>query len=126
MLQFFLNTTDNFLCSSVKNIFEKTERNYKTMNSALDITKELKSFQDEPLGCVIGVASKFEAAVKLRIKFIIGIFFVLVPLLGFSTLAFVGELEMVYAFVMTFGVALFASSRMEGIAKRYALTRQIA
>jgi ABC-type multidrug transport system fused ATPase/permease subunit len=126
LLQFFLNTTDDFLCSSVKNIFEKTERNYKAINSHLDLSKELQSFQNKPLGCVIGIESKFETAVKLKIKLIIGIFFVLIPLLGFGALAFISDIQITYAFIMTFVVAILVSSRMDEIAKRYVLTRQIA
>jgi hypothetical protein len=126
LLQFFLNTTDNFLCNSVKRVFEKTERSYKATDFGVDLRKELQSFQDKPLGCVIGVESKFETAIKLKIKMIIGLFFVLIPLLGFSTLALISEIKIIYAFIMTFVVAILVSSRMEEIAKRYVLTRQIA
>jgi hypothetical protein len=110
----------------VKRVFEKTERSYKATDFGVDLRKELQSFQDKPLGCVIGVESKFETAIKLKIKMIIGLFFVLIPLLGFSTLALISEIEIIYAFIMTFVVAILVSSRMEEIAKRYVLTRQIA
>jgi hypothetical protein len=126
LLQFFLNTTDNFLCNSVKSIFEKTERSYEKVDSGLDLYKELQNFQEKPLGCVIGIKSKFETAIKLKIKMIIGFFFVLIPLVGFSALAIMSDIELTYAFLMTFVVAILVSSRMEEIAKRYVLSRQIA
>jgi len=123
MLKLFLNTTDKFLCSNVKNIFEKTENIYIQNNTKVDIISELKKFQDDPLGCTIGNHSKFETTVKIKIKIILGIFFVLIPLLGFSFLAYIASVKLTYPFLLTLLVATLVASRMEEIVDRYVATR---
>ena len=123
VLNLFLNTTDNFLCSSVKNIFEKTENSYKQNHKNFDLTQELQKFRDEPLGCMIGNHSKFETNVKVQVKLLLGLFFVLVPFAGFATLSYLLSLKLTYSFLLTFLVAILVASRMEEIADRYVQKR---
>lgn len=123
MIKLFLNKTDNFLCSRVRNIFEKTEDGYQKKDVTFDLEQELKSFEENPLGCVIGINSKFETDVKIKIKLLLGLFFVLVPLIGFALVSYILNIEITYAFLLTFFVALLVASRMEEIAKRYSQTR---
>ena len=123
MIKLFLNTTDNFLSNSVKTIFEKTESIYKNEN--INVIDELQKLQDNPLGCTIGGHSKFETAVKVKIKMILGIFFVLIPLIGFGALAYIASVELTYSFLLTFVVAILVASRMEEIVKRYVQTRAL-
>jgi hypothetical protein len=123
MIKLFLNKTDNFLCSSVRNIFEKTEDRYKQKDLGFNLEQELRNFEENPLGCVIGIDSKFETDVKIKIKLLLGLFFVLVPLLGFELLSYILNIEATYAFILTFIVALGVASRMESIAKKYSQTR---
>jgi len=123
VLNLFLNTTDNFLCSSVKNIFEKTEKNYKKNHKNFDLTQELQRFKNEPLGCMIGNHSKFETNVKIQVKLLLGLFFVLVPFAGFATLSYLLSLKLTYSFLLTFLVAVLVASRMEDIANRYVQKR---
>ena len=123
MIKIFLNTTDNFLCKNVKNIFEKVENGFEKEEKSFNVLKELQSLEDNPLGCTIGNDSKFETAVKVKIKMYLAIFFVIVPLLGFAFLAYVSSVAYTYAFVLTFVVAVFVASRIEEIAKRYTATR---
>ncbi len=125
MLKLFLNTTDNFLSKSVKTIFERTEKNFSQENKQVDILSELNKLKDDPLGCVLGINSPFEASVKIQIKVILGIFFVIVPLLGFSALAYMSNIEMLYPILLTLGVAYLVASRMDEIIDKYVNARAI-
>jgi len=123
MLKIFLNTTDNFLCSSIKNTFVKTEKRYKKANLQIDLQKELSSFQENPLGCMIGIDSKFETNIKFKIKLILGFFFVLVPLVVFTLFSYITEISATYGVIATFGIALLVASRFEELSVRYVQTR---
>ena len=125
MLKTFLNTTDNFLCSSIKNTFVKTEKRYEKENLQIDLQKELTSFQENPLGCMIGVNSKFETNIKLKIKLILGFFFVLVPLVVFTLFSYVTDISATYGVLATLGIAFLVSSRFEELSKRYVQTRMM-
>jgi hypothetical protein len=125
MLKLFLDTTDNFLCNSIKGSFTIAEKKYQQNNIQIDLLDELKKFQENPLGCMIGLNSKFEAMIKVKIKLILGFFFVIIPLLGFSIFSYVINLSLIYGFLMTFLVAILVASRMEEISKRYTQTRML-
>ena len=125
MLKLFLNTTDNFLSKSVKTIFERTEKNFSKENKKIDILSELNKLKDDPLGCVLGNNSPFEASVKIQIKVILGIFFVIVPLLGFSILAYIANIQSLYPILLTLIVAYLVASRMDEIIDRYVNGRAI-
>lgn len=125
VIKSFLNTTDNFLCMSIRNSFSVAEKQYERSNLQIDILRELKNFQENPLGCMIGVKSKFEVAIKVKIKFILAIFFVIIPLIGFSFVTYITDISETYAFLMTFVIAILVASRMEAISKRYVQTRML-
>ncbi len=125
MLHFFLNTTDKFLCDSVKTVFRKTEDKYSNEYSKEKLLQELEKFKENPLGCTIGLRSKFEKNVKVKIKFILGIFFVFIPLVIFSLFSYFTHIDITFAFFATFGIALLVSSRMETIAQRYVQAREL-
>ena len=125
MIKVFLNTTDNFLCTSIKSTFTRTESRYKKKNLQLDLKKELNSFQKNPLGCMIGIDSKFETNIKLKIKLILGLFFVVVPLIIFTLFSFLLDISISYGVIATFGVALLVASRIEELSKRYVQTRML-
>jgi len=125
MLKLFLDTTDTFLCNRVKNIFEKVESSYTRKDPNVDVLLELEKLQENPLGCTIGNKDAFENSVKMKIKLIVGFFFVLIPLLGFGVLAHLSHLDYAYSVFMTLGVAFFVSMRLENIVKRYAQTRNL-
>ncbi|WP_297442364.1 hypothetical protein [Sulfurimonas sp.] len=119
ILKQFLDTTDNFLCDRIKNVFDTTQIQYKNQHQEVNLEKELQNFQENPLGCVIGLHSKFETAIKLKIKFIIGLFFVFIPIIAFSLLCYLTNINVVFAFLATLPVAFLVSSRMEALSKRY-------
>jgi len=123
MIKHILNHTDNFLCSNVKKIFEKTENRYKKENLNFDLSKELKSLELNPLGCMIGIDSKFETNVKVKIKLLVGFLFVFLPFIIFSLLSYIIGIKLFYTGLLTFIIAIFISSRIEEIAKRYSLSR---
>ena len=125
MLKLFLSTTDNFLSKSVKTIFERTEKSFSQENKKVDILNELNKLKNDPLGCVLGHNSPFEASVKIQIKVILGIFFVILPLLGFSLLAYLSNIEMLYPVLLTLIVAYLVASRMDEIIDRYVNGRAI-
>lgn len=125
MIKVFLNTTDNFLCASIKSTFTRTESKYKKANLQLDLKQELNNFQENPLGCMIGIDSKFETNIKLKIKLILGLFFVVAPLLVFSLFSYLANISTSYGFLATFGVALLVASRVEELSKRYVQTRML-
>ena len=125
LIKLFLDTTDKFLCDSVKSAFSNAESGYKQKEMKVDLLKELKSFEENPLGCMIGIDSKFEASIKVKIKMVLGLFFVLIPVIGFSALSYILEIPQTYAFVATFGVAILVASRMDEITKRYVQTRAL-
>ena len=123
MIKLFLNTTDKFLCNSVKDIFEKTESCYKSKNINVDIVKELQNLEYDPIINDSERSSSFEKRVKFKIKMMLGIFFVAIPLFGFAFLSYMLSLEFTYAFVLTFFVAILATVRMDEIVMRYANIR---
>ena len=125
LIKLFLNTTDKFLCNSVKSAFANAEDGYKQKEMKVDLVKELRSFEENPLGCMIGIDSKFEARIKVKIKMILGLFFVLIPIVGFSAISYILEIPQTYAFIATFGVAMLVASRMDVISSRYVQTRAL-
>ncbi len=125
MIKKFLTFTDNFLSKSVQNIFEKTEQSFNSDKQTFNLFNELKNLEEDPLGCTIGNNSKFESSVKMKIKIILGIFFVLVPLLGFGFLSYLVSFHLTYSFLLTLTVAILVASRMEEIVKRYVESRTL-
>jgi len=125
LMRLFLDTTDKFLYSSIKGAFTNAENGYKQKDLKVDLLKELKNFEENPLGCMIGIDSKFEASIKVKIKMILGFFFVLIPVIGFSSLSYIFELPQTYAYLATFVVAILVASRMDEISKRYVQTRAL-
>lgn len=123
MFKLFLDTTDSFLCNSIKGSFSIAEKKYQQKNIQIDLLDELKKFQENPLGCMIGLNSRFEAMIKIKIKLILGFFFVIIPLVGFSIFSYVINISLTYGFLMTFLVAILVASRMENISKRYTQAR---
>jgi len=125
MLKIFLNTTDNFLCSSIKNTFSRTEYKYKKENLQVDLQKELTNFKENPLGCMIGINSKFETKIKLKIKLTLGLFFVFIPLVVFTLFSYLTEISATYGVIATLGIAILVASRFEELSKRYVQTRML-
>ena len=125
MIKLFLNTTDKFLCDRVKSVFSTTESKLQKEYSQDKLLKELEKFQENPLGCTIGIHSKFEKNVKKKIKLILGIFFVFIPLVVFSAFAYFTHIDISFALFATFAVAILVSSRMEEIAQRYVNFRKL-
>ncbi len=123
MLKPFLNRVDAFILDGIKRIFRKIENNYKFNGLSVDIVQELKNFESNPLTCVVACDTKFETKIKLQLKIMIGLFFVAVPLSLLSLLTYILGLEYSYAFILTFIIALFVTSRLDEIAKRYVLSR---
>lgn len=125
MRNILTNTTDNFLCYSLKKIVAKTEQKYKKSNIKEDIETALHHFEQNPLGCMIGLDSKFEKSIKIKIKLIIGLFFIALPLVVMSALATILHIPLEVPFLIMFAIALFVSQRTEVIAKRYVTTRSL-
>ncbi len=112
MLQIFLKFTDKFLYNTIQNAFRRNNLNF-------DIQEELTKFENEPLGCVIGIHSKFETKLKLSIKLMLGFFFVLIPTIAFAGVLYFLNINMMYAVFATLLITILASSRTEELAKRY-------
>jgi len=125
MIKLFLNITDEFLCKNVKSIFEKTESTYKSKSVNVDVSQELHNLESSPLVCERGSSqnSEFEKNIKMKIKMILGIFFVAIPLIGFGAVTYILNIDYLFAFVSTFVVAMAVSYRMDEITKRYAQRR---
>lgn len=123
MIKLFLNTTDDFLCKNVRSIFEKTESSYKSKGIEVNLMRELQIFEGNPLACTIGRGSNFEKNIKIKVKALLGMFFVVIPLFAFILLTYILNIDYAYAFISTFVVAILVSSRMDEIAKRYAQRR---
>ena len=130
MIKFFLNITDNFLCDRLKSIVARTENYYRTKGMNLDLAVELEKLDDNALVGTSMHMSEFEKQVKFNIKIVMGIFFVAVPLFGFSAITYLLNFEYStlyfeysYAFMLTFGVAMFSSIRLENIVHRYTQLR---
>lgn len=123
MIKLFLNKTDEFLCKNVKGIFEKTESAYKNRGLEVDVKRELRNLELNPIACATGINSKFEKNIKIKIRMVLGMFFVAIPLIGFIMVAYMLNIDYLYAFVSTFVVAMAVSYRMDEIAKRYAKRR---
>jgi hypothetical protein len=125
ILKLFLNTTDNFLCNNLKTIFEKSEKIYKKRDLEIDLFKELKNLEFNSLVSVRGSSSNFEKDVKLKLKVLLGLFFVALPLFAFVIITYLFSFEYSYAFIFTFAVALLATMRMENIIHKYAHRRYL-
>ena len=125
VIKLFLNKTDDFLSNSVKRIFDKVENKYKNKKLSVDISRELKKFEVNPLTCILTCDTKFETNIKFEVKIMLGFFFVAIPLFGFTTVTYLFNLEYSYAFLLTFLIAVLATSRTDEIAKRYVTARLI-
>jgi len=125
MIKLFLNKTDAFLCKNVKNIFEKAEHTYKSRGLEVNLIQELHNLEFNPLVCTIGKSSKFEKNIKIKIRAILGVFFVILPLFAFALVTYILNIDYAYAFISTFIVAILVASRMDEIAKRYAQRRYL-
>jgi len=123
MIKLFLKKTDDFLFNSIENIFKKIEGSHKYHAISVDISQELKNFEQNPLTCIIACDTKFESSIKIRLKMMIGIFFVTIPIIGFSVLSYILDIEYSYSFMLTFVVAMLATSRLDEIARRYVASR---
>ena len=123
MIKQFLNFTDNFLCDHLKSIVTKTENHYRNKGMNLDLAEELEKLDDNALVGSSRHMTKFEKQVKFNIKILMGIFFVAVPLIGFSAITYFLNAEYSYAFMLTFAVALFSNIRLENIVHRYTQLR---
>lgn len=119
MLNLWLNQTDRFLCHNIKSAFESLEDNYKQTKQSLNIFQELKNLQMDPFVSTTSGATKFEKTLKMKLKIVVGTFFVFIPLLSFLLLSYILEINYSYAFISTFAVAIFASTRMDKIASKY-------
>ena len=119
MFNLWLTKTDDFLCNNVRKIFENLEDNYKNNNQKINLIRELEHFELDPLVSMNSGSSNFEKDVKFKLKVVIGLFFVLIPLISFILLSHIIGIQYSYAFVFTFAVAIFASIRMDKIASKY-------
>ena len=123
MFNLWLTKTDDFLCSNVRNIFESLEDSYKNKDQKINLVHELRHLEIDPLVSIKSEASEFEKDVKLKLKVVVGIFFVLIPLISFTGLSHLMDIQYSYAFISTFAVAIFASTRMDKIASKYSTFR---
>lgn len=123
MVKIFLNVTDSFLYAQIRNAFDKTERHFRELNHPVDLSTELEKLRENPLACMIGNRDRFETGVKVRIKFIIGIFFVMVPLLTFGAVSYLTDINITYAVYGTLLVAVLAASRVEALSERFVRAR---
>jgi len=119
MINLWLNKTDDFLCTNVRNVFEGFEGSYKHDNKNINLLQELQHFEMDPLVSVDSNSTSFEKDVKFKLKIIIGIFFVFIPLVSFILVSYVMDVAYSYAFIATLVVAIFASIRMDKIASKY-------
>ncbi|MGB5965467.1 MAG: hypothetical protein WBF77_00680 [Sulfurimonadaceae bacterium] len=109
----------------MKEIVEKTEHSFQNRGLSIDLSEELERLEEDSLVCRIGSCSAFEKNIKINIKMILGIFFVAIPLIAFTSITYLLNFEYSYAFILTFSVALFSSIRMEKIVKRYTQLRHL-
>lgn len=119
MIKLFLETTDRFIYTQIKRAFDHTERKFKERNVVVDLSAELEKLRENPLGCMIGNRDRFETGVKIKIKAVIGFFFVLVPLLTFGVVSLLSDINITFAVYGTLLVAVLAASRIETLAERY-------
>ena len=123
MFKLFLNTTDNFLCNNLKSIFEATEKKYKNRSLHVNLLKELENLKLNSLVSVQGMGSDFEKSIKSKLRLLMGVFFMVIPLLSFVLITYMFNFEYSYAFALTFIIALLATMRMEKVVHRYAQKR---
>lgn len=119
MIHYFVKQTDNFICSNLKKTFETLELNYKQSAEKINLYKELENLEFDPFVNTSDKSSSFENAIKSKLKILIGIFFVFIPLVILLPISYILDLQFTYAFLITFLIAIFASSRTSVIATRY-------
>jgi len=119
LIRLFLKITDKFLYTSIENAFRDTENAFRRNHLSFDILKELKKFKKEPLGCVIGLNSKFEIKLKLYLKLVIGFYFVFIPFLAFALLFYFLNINILFTVFTTLLISILASRRTEQLAKDY-------
>lgn len=119
MIKWFLDFTDRFIYTQIKRSFDRTERHFKAQNRGVDLSMELEKLRENPLGCMIGNRDRFETVVKIKIKAIMGFFFVAVPLLTFGTVSLLRDINLTFAVYGTLLIAFLAASRTETLAERY-------
>jgi hypothetical protein len=125
MVNLLVNTTDTFLCHRIRSVFNKTEAKFSNSFSKEKLLDELERFEENPLECTIGMRSEFQKEVKMKIKLIVGFFFVFIPLTVLSLFAYFTKVDITFAIFATLFIALFASSRLEEVAERYVHAREL-
>ena len=90
---------------------------------SIDIFKELERLKLSALVSREANSSNFEKSIKLKLKLLLGVFFVVVPLFSLIAITYIFDLQYSYAFTLTFAVAVLATIRMENIIHRYACKR---
>jgi len=119
MFNFLLKQTDNFICSNVKNIFEGLETNYKNKDIKVDLNQELKSLEFDPFVRIRQKSSAFEKSIKLKLTSVIGIFFVLIPLVIMLVVSHDMHIPYAYSYIVAFAIAIFAAYRTNKVTTRY-------
>ncbi len=119
MFNFFLRQTDNFICTNIKTIFESLETNYKEKGLKVDLIQELKNLEFDPFVNINYRSSAFEKNIKLKLKSVIGIFFVLIPLLVMLGASYLMDIPYSYSFLVIFMVAIFGAARTSKVATKY-------
>ncbi len=119
MIRLFLKITDEFLYTSIENAFRDTENAFRRNHRSFDIVKELKNFENQPIGCMLGTNSKFEIKLKLYIKLVIGFYFVFIPFFAFAIVFYFLNINILFSVFTTLLVSILASRRTEQLAKRY-------
>ena len=119
MFNFFLRQTDNFICTNIKNIFENLETNYKSKDIKVNLIQELKNLEFDPFVSINHKSSAFEKNIKLKLKSVIGMFFVLIPLMAMLGVSYLMNIPYTYSFLLTFAVAIFAAARTSKVATKY-------
>ena len=123
MKNLFLTVTDSFLLNNLETIVDKAETNFHNKGLPVNLLNELDILDEDPLVCREGTCSAFMKSVKMNIKLLLGIFFVVVPLVAFSSITYLFNFDYSYAFILTFVIALFSSIRMENIVHQYTQLR---
>ena len=119
MFNFLLKQTDNFICQNIKTIFEDLETKYEVKDKKINLIRELKNLELNPFVCPGYESSSFEKKIKLKLKSILGIFFVLIPLIAMLTVSYMLSIPYGYSFLMTLAIAIFAAFRTDKVATKF-------
>ena len=115
-----LRLTDTVICNNIKKAFKQARQKFQDSKEQIDMQEVIANLSEDPLRCaLLDHHSPFERDVKMSMKLSLGFYFILLPLVVLSGLAYIFHIPISFVFLLIFIEAIFLSQRVEVLVRRY-------